>query len=214
MAFLSLEGIDGTGKTELVQEVTRQLSAFDLNPFRTRDPPDYEPWKRIKSELLDRENELDPLSEALLFLSARVDNTKAYIQPALLRNQVVVSDRYADSWIAYQTPRLADRFGGRGKAFDYLLQTHTSLVRAGMMMNPDCTVLIDDDPGTALRRVSKSKRSKFETEEYLGNVREAYLRLAEKFPARIHLVEVENDDLDSALDKSMQMLVDYARAEG
>ena len=97
--LISLEGIDGSGKS-----TQAKLLADALGPdtLLIREPGGTEAAERIRSLLADPELELDALAELLLFLAARADLTARVIRPALEADRVVVSDRFADSSVAYQ----------------------------------------------------------------------------------------------------------------
>ncbi len=205
--FVSVEGIDKTGKTNLVDELRQKIEGISLSVHCTCDPPEYPPWSDLKKSYLDEESSLNPMSEALLFLAGRIDNYRTNIQPEISQGSIVVADRFSDSWIAYQVPRLKEHLGGQGEAMLFLQRIHNSMLDAGYLVDPDITVLIDEIPETALERAPDVPRTKFERKENLGEVREVYLSLAEKFSHRIKLVTVINGDLTSALKEAEEIVL-------
>lgn len=205
--FVSIEGIDKTGKTELVSGLREKLEKISLSVHCTSDPPDYSPWSDIKPHWLDEESQLNPMSEAFLFLAGRIDNYMTFIKPELGKGSVVVVDRFSDSWIAYQSPRLAGHLGGQENAHALLLDIHNDMLASGFLVDPDITVLIDENPEISLKRAPQVPRTKFETVENLKEVREIYLSLAKRFGHRIRLVRVKNGDLDSALSEAERIVL-------
>jgi dTMP kinase len=108
--FLSLEGIDFTWKTPFAEWLKRDLSAQGWEVLLTRDPPyALSPWTQFY-EFFERGDSISHVSEAFLLLTGRLDNYERVIRPALKRNAVVIADRYVDSWLAYQSFRLAPIF--------------------------------------------------------------------------------------------------------
>ncbi len=210
--FITVEGIDGTGKTELVESIVQSLESKQIQVLRTRDPPGYPPWARIKNDILDRENDLDALSEAYIFLAARIDNSRRFIQPALSQGLTVVADRFVDSWLAYQAPRLANLLGGRERALDFLLEIHKSLLALGVLPDPDLTILIDDEPQNGLQRVPRESRTKYERLADLHAVRDCYQQLAKRFPRRIQVVDAPRQGLDAAHKEAMRLVLEATPA--
>jgi dTMP kinase len=205
--FISVEGIDKTGKTQLVEKLRAEVEEIPLSVYCTCDPPEYQPWLDLKKKYLDQESTLDPMTEALLFLAGRIDNCMTNIRPKAGKGSIVIADRFSDSWIAYQVPRLKEQLGGRENAELFLEGLHNDLLANDYLIDPDITVLIDEVPEVALERGLDEPRTKFERKENLKEVREVYLSLVEKSRDRIRLVTVNNGDLDSALKEAEEIVL-------
>ncbi|MEK6952653.1 MAG: dTMP kinase [Nanoarchaeota archaeon] len=208
--FVSLEGIDGTGKSSIADRICAELIAIGKSPYQTRDPiRNVEPWQSLY-ELFEKSDKIDKVSEALFLLSARVDNSQKRLKPALSNNKVVVADRYADSWFAYQSVRLADYFGSEESALDYLISTHEDLVNRKILLEPDKTIFLRVLPETSLRRVDKratgTTKSKYEVPEFQRKVAAQYDIIAQRFPGRIIVVDTEGKDLDAVCDETISAL--------
>ena len=138
--FVSLEGIDGSGKS-----TQAKLLAEALGPetVLVREPGGTAAAERVRELLADGELELDPMAELLLFCAARADLVRRAIRPALEAGRDVVSDRFADSSAAYQG-------GGRGLGID-LAERLSEAAADGL--RPDLTLLIwiDPEPGRAAK---------------------------------------------------------------
>jgi dTMP kinase len=150
--FISLEGVDGSGKS-----TQARLLAEALGPqtVAIREPGGTEAAERIRGLLADPELPLEPLAELLLFLAARADLTERVIRPALEAGRVVVADRFSDSSVAYQG---AARGLGVGEVIS--LCDHAT---DGLW--PDLTVLLEIDPEDSLGRAAGEDR--FEAEGLL-----------------------------------------------
>jgi len=147
--FISLEGIDGSGKSTQARLLTEALGAETV---AIREPGGTDAAERIRTLLADPGVELDPMAELLLFLAARADLTERVIRPALEAGRVVVADRFSDSSVAYQG---AARGLGVGEVIG-LCETATD----GLW--PDLTLLLKLDPEVGLGRADGEDR--FESE--------------------------------------------------
>jgi len=163
--FISLEGVDGSGKS-----TQARLLAEALGPetVAIREPGGTEAAERIRELLADPELPLDPLAELLLFLAARADLTERVIRPALEAGRDVVADRFSDSSIAYQG---AGRELGVGEVISLC-------DRATDGLWPDVTVLLKIDPEDSIGRAAGEDR--FEAEGLLlqQTVAQAYDEIA------------------------------------
>lgn len=170
--FVSLEGIDGSGKT-----TQADLLAAALGPetVRVREPGGTAAAERIRDLLADPATELDPLAELLLFLAARADLCSRVIAPALVAGHHVVADRFADSSAAYQG-------GGRDLGIE-LVEELSAAATAGL--EPDLTLLLEIDVDTASGRASGDDRIEAEGTIFQRRVAEAYEQLAARHPQRI-----------------------------
>ncbi|MET0559757.1 MAG: dTMP kinase [Solirubrobacterales bacterium] len=163
--FISLEGIDGSGKSTQARLLAEALGA---DTVAIREPGGTDAAERIRSLLADPGVELDPLAELLLFLAARADLTERVIRPALEAGRTVVADRFSDSSVAYQG---AARGLGVGEVIG-LCETATD----GLW--PDLTLLLKLDPEVGLGRADGEDRFESEGLELQRAVAEAYDEIA------------------------------------
>ena len=163
--FISLEGIDGSGKSTQAKLLADALGAETVS---IREPGGTDAAERIRSLLADPGLELDPLAELLLFLAARADLTARVIAPALEAGRDVVCDRFADSSVAYQG---AARGLGVGEVISL-----TDAASEGLW--PDLTLFLRVDPETGLGRAEGGDRFESEGLELQRAVAQAYEEIA------------------------------------
>jgi dTMP kinase len=163
--FISLEGIDGSGKSTQAKLLAEALGAETL---LIREPGGTDAAERIRELLADPALEVDPFAELLLFSAARADLVSRVIRPALEEGRPVVADRFADSSIAYQG-------GARGLGTSHVLSL-TDTVIDGLW--PDLTVLLRVDPEVGLGRAGGDDRFEAEGVELQRAVAEAYEEIA------------------------------------
>lgn len=174
--FISLEGIDGSGKTTQAKLLAEALGPETL---LIREPGGTDAAERIRELLADPALELDPLAELLLFLAARADLTARVIRPALEAGRDVVSDRFADSSVAYQG---AARGLGVGEVISL-----TDAATEGLW--PDLTVLLRIDPEAGFARADGEDRLEGEGLELQRAVAEAYEEIAQVASDRFACVD-------------------------
>ncbi len=184
--FISLEGIDGCGKTTLLTKLKTYFSAKGLALTTLREPGGTVVSEAIRRLLLDPgHSDMTASTEALLYAAARAQVRQEIIQPALERGDIVLADRYTDSTLAYQGY-------GRGLALSFL-QTLNGLCTAGL--KPDLTLLLDLDPLTAARRrnLRNEKKDRLEQEglAFQQRIRAGYLAIARQEPERIICLSAE-----------------------
>jgi dTMP kinase len=163
--FISLEGIDGSGKSTQARLL---VEALGERTVAIREPGGTDAAERIRGLLADPAVELDPLAELLLFLAARADLTERVIRPALDAGRDVVSDRFSDSSVAYQG---AARGLGVGEVIG-LCEAATD----GLW--PDLTLLLRLDPEVGLGRAAGDDRFEAEGIELQRAVATAYDEIA------------------------------------
>lgn len=164
--FVTLEGIDGAGKTTLARRLYESLTARRVDVALTREPTDTWLGKAVERAV---EEDLDPVVQTFLFLADRSLHVER-IQKWLEEEKTVLCDRYHDSTLAYQGAALRNRFPN---AVAWLRRASPPLPR------PDLTFLLIVDPEEGLRRLSRIReRTPFERVEFLRRVQEIYLRLA------------------------------------
>ena len=168
--LLTLEGLDGSGKTTCV-EALRESPLLEEATF-TREPTDSWYGEAVRRSLA--EESADPLAELFLYTADHAAHLARTVRPALERSDVVVSDRYSDSRYAYQGATLTDRFED---ALAFVRDVHQPWTRP-----PDATIYLDVDSETGARRSGAT--NKFETAAYLADVRDNYERLIGEEPDR------------------------------
>jgi dTMP kinase len=176
--FVSLEGIDGSGKSTQAKLLAEELGPETL---LIREPGGTDAAERIRELLADPALELDPYAELLLFLAARADLTARVIRPALEAGRDVVSDRFADSTVAYQG---AARGLGVGETISL-----TDSATDGLW--PDLTVLLRVDPEVGLGRADGGDRFESEGLALQRAVAEAYEEIAQIASDRVAVIEAD-----------------------
>lgn len=182
MAFISLEGIDGAGKTTHLQWIADYLQAQGLEVIVTREPGGTPLGESLRALLLNQSMHVD--TEALLMFAARHEHIVQVIQPALARGAWVLSDRFTDASFAYQC-------GGRG-----ITEARLAILEAWVQqgLQPDLTVLFDVDVAIAHERVrTHSNPDRFEQEQcaFFERVRAMYLQRAVRYSERFGIVRTD-----------------------
>ncbi len=182
-AFISIEGIDGAGKSTQSRALAEMLRARGHAPVMTREPGGAPGAEDIRRLLVEGEPEKwSPETEILLFTAARRDHVEKLITPTLEAGGLVISDRFADSTRVYQG---AVRASLRGMV-DAL---HSLMIG----IEPDLTLIIDMDPELALKRglSRQSGEDRFEDFglEFQQALRAGFVELAREFPKRCRLID-------------------------
>jgi dTMP kinase len=180
--FISLEGIDGSGKTSQAKLLAAALGG---DVVLVREPGGTKTGERIRDLLKDPALEPGPLSELLLFCAARTELVSQVIRPAQERGQDVVCDRFSDSSVAYQGT-------ARGLGAERVEEI-CDLATGGVW--PDLTILLRIDPERAATRIGRRKADRFEGEgiELQRLVAEGYDEVARRHPERVRVVDAEGD---------------------
>lgn len=181
--FITVEGVEGAGKSTLIDALRRCLEDRDLDVVVTREPGGTRLGEAIREILLDeQQREMVPEAELLLMFAARAQHVKERIRPALAAGQWVVCDRFTDATYAYQGY-------GRGLDAERIAQLEAWLQDG---LRPDLTLLLDlpVDEGMA-RTGGRSGPDRFEREnrDFFEQVRRGYLALAEAEPKRFKTVD-------------------------
>jgi dTMP kinase len=181
-ALITVEGIDGTGKSTVVAALGRALASAGVRAAVQREPTSSWLGEAVRKSHTLR---LDPLTQTFLFLADRAHHVEA-IRAEVGMGAVVLCDRYFDSTVAYQGAALQGSFGGTGKdPLQWLRSLHDPWV-----LVPDLTVLIVDEPARCLERVkARGSPSLFEDLEFLARVQGNYRKAAAAEPGRFRVVE-------------------------
>jgi dTMP kinase len=183
--FITLEGIDGAGKSSHLEFLCALVNARGFRHRLTREPGGTPLGEQVREIVLHAA--MDAKAEALLMFAARAEHVAAVIEPALADGAWVVCDRFSDATYAYQC-------GGRGLPREFVVGLER-LVHPGLQ--PDATFLFDIDPAVAYERQLARSRSpdKFEREEalFFGRVRDAYLERAREHSRRFHVIDASGD---------------------
>jgi dTMP kinase len=180
--FISLEGIDGSGKTTQAKLLAKALGD---QVVLVREPGGTETGERIRELLKDPSLELDPLAELLLFCAARAELVAQVVSPAREQARDVVCDRFSDSSVAYQGV-------ARGLGVDRVEEI-CDLATGGVW--PDLTILLRIDPDAAAARIGRRHADRFEEEgiELQRLVAEGYDEVARRHPERVRVVDGNGD---------------------
>ena len=188
--FITLEGIEGSGKTTQIRRLAEFLEDKGVDCVTTRQPGGTLIGENIRSILLDPANSaLEPLAELLLYMADRAQHINELIRPALKNGKTVVCDRYFDATLVYQG-------FARGLSIELIGQLHQLLFDD---LKPDVTLLLDLPPQVGLerawRQLNNGQRSghesRFEAEAvaFHEKVRAGYLELARLEPERFRIID-------------------------
>lgn len=191
--LITLEGIDGTGKSSIAKMLKTRFpeAVFTVEPTRS--------WigKAVKRSI---ESEADPLAELFLFVADHAEHIAKVIRPALSEGKTVISDRYSDSRYAYQGATLSNLFDD---AMEWVQGIHK-----GWTIVPDLTILFTIDPSIAVSRCGvRGNHTKFEKIGFLETVQGNFLTLARNEPQRFVIIdagrelEVVRLEVESVIEK-------------
>lgn len=183
--FITIEGVEGAGKSTVIQFVQNFLQSAGIEAYFTREPGGTPLAETLRNLLLDPDtNEvIEPTTELLLMFAGREQHIKRRILPHLQAGQWVVSDRYIDASYAYQ---------GGGRGMDVRLISYLDKYIVGHVY-PNLTLLLDISPELgferAARRAMDKDRIEKEQIDFFQRVREVYLQRAEHDPGRIKIID-------------------------
>lgn len=190
--LLTLEGLDGSGKTtvwEALQD-TYPGAVFTREPTRS--------WYGDAVRRSMGDDDADPLAELFLFTADHADHLARTVRPALEEGKLVVSDRYSDSRYTYQAATLEDELK---RPMEYVMGVH-----APFTIPPDLTIYLDVDPETAAARSDRA--NKFEQVQHLRRVRENYERLVRAERDRFYRVDASNSP-EAVVDEVESVVADW-----
>ncbi len=200
--FITLEGIDGAGKSTHLKWIANYLASKGIRVLTTREPGGTELGENIRGLLLDHRQIMHAETEALLMFAARREHLDKLILPALDQGNWVISDRFTDASYAYQG-------GGRDVSIDKL-QILENWVQG--QFQPDLTFYFDLSIEVARLRIQSIKiADRFEKEQndFFHRVRAAYINRAKQFPERMQVLDASRsiDDITHQLEKVLQPLL-------
>ncbi|MDP9692958.1 UNVERIFIED_ORG: dTMP kinase [Arthrobacter globiformis] len=182
--FIAFEGGDGAGKSTQAARLAGSLESRGLTVLRTREPGGTPIGEKLRSLVLDHgHGHIDAHTETLIFAASRAAHASQVIRPALARGEVVLTDRYIDSSVAYQ---------GAGRALGTdAVQSVNEWATSGL--KPDLTVLLDVHPaeGRSRRTAGDAAEDRLESEadEFHARIRQAFLDLAAARPDNYLVLE-------------------------
>jgi len=183
--FITLEGIEGSGKSTSLDTISKILDTLDIEFIITKEPGGGPLGKDLRKILLDKKTSISPEVELLLMMADRKNHIDNIVEPSLKKGVWVISDRYLDSSYAYQ---------GGGRQIDTSkIDLLTELLKLPI---PDLTILFDLSPEIALQRAkNRSELDRFESEpiDFHQRIREAYLNLANDNVERYVVIDASKD---------------------
>ena len=193
--FITLEGIEGSGKTTQIKNIVEFLENKGYDCVVTREPGGTKIGEKIRSILLDPENRnMEPACELLLYFSDRVQHIKELINPALSEGKTIICDRFFDATLVYQGY-------ARGLSIDLIIKLHQMIAYG---LKPDITILLDLLPEIGLSRAweqidngsSSGGETRFEKETLLFHekIRAGYLELARLEPKRFRIIDASKSE--------------------
>jgi dTMP kinase len=178
--FITLEGMDGAGKSTHIPNIIELLKARGFEVVSTREPGGTSLGERLR-ELLLHES-MNPETETLLMFAARREHIAQVIEPALARGAYVLSDRFTDASFAYQS-------AGKGVLPSKIRELEV-WVQEGLQ--PDLTLLFDVPVSVSVERLASARApDKFEREsqDFFEKIRASYLERASEYPARFQIID-------------------------
>lgn len=170
--FITFEGTEGAGKSTLIAELAKLLTAQGHSVVATREPGGTQVAEKIRGVILAEE--MDPWTEAFLYEAARAEHLKKTIEPALKKNAIVLCDRFTDSTLAYQ---------GMARGLDWkTLRALNKIATCGL--TPKLTVFVDIDPAQGLKDAKDPNRFEAEGVAFQAKVRKGFLKIIREEPKR------------------------------
>jgi dTMP kinase len=213
--FITFEGIDGSGKSTQLRLLNSFLRAHGCNALTTREPGGTTLGLRLREALLDAHEEVDPLTELLVFAADRAQHVRGVLVPALESGAVVISDRYADATVAYQ---------GAGRGFTpELIAQIVQLATGGL--KPDLTLLFDVSIEESITRTTRRSTGKnaaargardrldIEHAQFHERVRHAYLQIAQAEPERVKVIDTSGP-VEQTHYRVTKLIVPFLKSRG
>jgi len=203
--FITLEGLEGVGKTTNREVIERQLQQAGIDFIATREPGGTPVGEQLRELVLHADGTMQPETELLVMVASRLELVAQRIEPALSSGQWVLCDRYMDASVAYQG-------AGRQLGVERVLQLHSLM---GLTLQPDLTILLDMPVEKGLARMSargEPDRIEREAVSFFERARAAYLDRAHADAARVKLIDASHsmDKVSRAVADAVQHLIDQA----
>ena len=195
--FITLEGIEGSGKSTSLKTIKNFLKDLNIEFILTKEPGGGPLGKGLRKMLLDKKSEISSEVELLLMMADRKNHIDQLVLPNLQKGIWVISDRYLDSTYAYQG-------GGRQLSISKI----DDLAELLNLPKPDLTLLFDLTPETALERAAKrSELDRFESEpiEFHRRIRDSYQLRAKEEPERFRIIDATKD-IENVQDQLLKYL--------
>jgi dTMP kinase len=183
--LITVEGVEGSGKSTQCTRLTQHLGGRGLEVVRTSEPDGTPLGLRVRALFEAAGPTPTPLTQTFLFMAARQEHVTGVIAPALARGAVVISDRYADATVAYQ---------GYGQGMDVQTIRELNMLATGGVV-PDLTLVLDLDPVVGMRRIRGRALDTFEKMDtaFHRRVREGYLEIARADKNRVVVLAADRD---------------------
>ena len=181
-SYLAFEGIDGSGKTTLIDELSKKLTESNVDFKLVREPGGSKLGEGIRELLLSHDYDVDPTSEALLMSASRAQLIQEIVKPAINNGQVVITDRSAYSSVAYQGV-------GRDLGYQKIYELNDLAIDSFW---PEKVILLDIDPKISLSRQKVADRIGSGEISFFNKVRDGYLQLAEDFSDTFLVLNAED----------------------
>jgi dTMP kinase len=180
--YLAFEGIDGSGKTTFIEEVSKELISSNIGFKIVREPGGTKLGEGIRELLLSHDYRVDPTSEALLFSASRAQLIEEVVKPTIEKGEVIITDRSAYSSVAYQGV-------GRGLGYKEVYDLNDFAIKSFW---PQKVILLDIDPEISLSRQKVADRIGSDQVSFFNKVREGYLELADEFSEKFLVLNAED----------------------
>jgi dTMP kinase len=209
--FITLEGIDGSGKSTQLKLLAEKLTSNGIEVITTCEPGGTALGRSLRAAFLETTESVAPMAELLSFAADRAQHVEFLIKPALAAGRIVISDRYADATAAYQG-------AGRGFSPEQIRQV-IGLATGGL--KPHMTLFFDIPVREAIRRMatreeSQTKKNRMDEEsaEFYSRVRYAYLDFAREEPGRFRVIDADRpaDEIHVDVMRAFEPLLERRRA--
>lgn len=206
-AFLSVEGLDGSGKGTQIRLLIDALDRFGFELVLSREPGGCPISEKLRDIILDKHNtEMDDVTEALLYAASRAQHVRQVIRPAIAAGKVMLCDRFVDSSVAYQG-------GGRGLGVQWVLDVNAPAVDGTL---PDATVYLDVDHETSLKRraaATELDRMELAGDSFHARTEAGYRELIRRDPARFIVVDAARTPEEIAREVAEKVITRLMEAE-
>lgn len=206
-AFLSVEGLDGSGKGTQIRLLTDALDRFGFELVLSREPGGCPISEKLRDIILDKHNtEMDDVTEALLYAASRAQHVRQVIRPAIAAGKVMLCDRFVDSSVAYQG-------GGRGLGVQWVLDVNAPAVDGTL---PLATVYLDVDHETSLKRraaATELDRMELAGDTFHARTEAGYRELIRRDPGRFIVVDATRTPEEIARDVAQRVIERLMEAE-